>query len=118
MSVAGKGNYSSKTLLGNWFEQRLENERYNFQDENSAQVSQLTGFEKKLKHHLTSSTLSDCSKGVKYGDLIMLSSVHNNSVVSTDGAEKAFVLNDECRLATASSIHKKPILRNSFKILP
>lgn len=119
MSVAGKRDFSSKTLLGNWFEQRLENESYSFQKGgNSQHANQLTQFEKKLSHHLQACKLSDCSKSVKYGDKIMLSCLHNESVLSTDGQEKLLILNDECRLATASSAHTKPVLRNTFQILP
>ena len=124
MSTAGKGVYSQKTLLGNWFEHRLElqndSEAHNSILPNNKSDSDFIAYEKKLKQHFQASNLSHCKEngGVKFGDTIMLSSLHTKSVLSTDASEKRYILNEECRLATASSKYTEPVLRNSFVILP
>ena len=62
--------------------------------------------------------LSNCSNGIKYGDLLMFVNIATKSPLSTDSMEKVYINDDEYRMATTSPIHKEPCTRNTFIIIP
>ena len=116
--------YSTSTLMGNWFEDKLkaEIEAAERNQNNANKNRELLAYKKKCKIALKQVELTNChGQSLKYGDIIMLQNDKTNGVLSTDADENEKIWRNGIKALQSTTTMQekyanKAFARNSFTI--